>query len=355
MDLSVPVFCRVAGEKYQPVVIAMDAGHPDCALEKQALGVNHGALSAKLMEDWGLPPQMTDAARHHHDPDAAADTMTKEALDLARIMHLAYLCASVMTSKQKGEALRELRQLAARWFGRGEDEVLAIMRGISPNVDELAQIVNVDIGGDLNANDVLDLARQELVEISLNAATELSRVETRVLELEKKASIDALTGLNNRATFDATLAHEWSRRVGEELPDPLGLLMLDVDHFKKFNDSYGHQAGDDVLRAVAKALKGAVRDSDVACRYGGEEFAVVAPYASGSSLKALGERLRRAVEKLEVVAGGAPRKVTVSIGAASISVDPGARRPEELLKSADDALYRAKDGGRNRVELAEET
>jgi diguanylate cyclase (GGDEF)-like protein len=127
--------------------------------------------------------------------------------------------------------------------------------------------------------------------------------------------------------------------------------MIDVDHFKKFNDTYGHQTGDLVLRTVAKAIRGAVRETDTACRYGGEEFAVIAPYASGSALKALGERVRKHIEKAEIETEAGVRKVTASIGAAALVAETGDRPPTVLVECADKALYEAKREGRNRVAL----
>jgi diguanylate cyclase (GGDEF)-like protein len=353
MDLSVPVLARAAGERYLPVVIAMDAGHPSTRLEEEHLGGTHAGLSGKLMDEWGLPPAMVTAATYHHQPDALPPDIAPAARDLIRVMNLAHLSASVMVSPDKGEPLRDLNHLAARWFGQDEAAVERILHSLSPTVDELAEIVNVDIGGELKAAEILDLARQQLVEVSMTAVTDLRTAEKRVDELEKKAATDALTGLNNRATFDSTLEREWQRRVGEEFPDTLGLIMLDIDHFKRFNDTFGHQAGDDVLRGVAAALKSAVRDTDIVCRYGGEEFAVVAPYAAGSSLRALAERVRRSIERSEIsVVGGGPQKVTASLGVAALTTEPGERRPEDLISLADKALYEAKRNGRNRVEAA---
>jgi diguanylate cyclase (GGDEF)-like protein len=352
MDLSVPVLARAAGEKYLPVIIAMDAGHPSTRLEEEHLGGTHAGLIGKLLDEWGLPPAMVMAASYHHQPDAVPSDAPARTRDLIRIMNLAHLSASVMVSPEKGEPLRDLNHLAARWFGQDEAAVRDILQLLSPSVDELAEIVNVDIGGEMKAAEILDLARQQLVEVSMTAVTDLRTAEQKVNELEKKASTDALTGLHNRATFDTTLEREWQRRVGEEFPDPLGLIMIDIDHFKRFNDTFGHQSGDEVLRAVAAALKTAVRDTDIVCRYGGEEFGVVAPYAAGASLRALAERVRRAVERSEVELAGGMQKVTASFGVAALTTEPGERRPEDLVSLADKALYEAKRKGRNRVESA---
>jgi diguanylate cyclase (GGDEF)-like protein len=159
--------------------------------------------------------------------------------------------------------------------------------------------------------------------------------------LAKKAQIDALTGLWNRRHFDNRLEGELSlsRRSGR----PLAILMLDVDHFKSINDRFGHPMGDEVLRRIGLFLVEAVRQEDVVCRYGGEEFAIVIPNGSEGSVD-LAERLRTGIEKLHFTCNGQPLTVTVSIGLAASD------QPDEaLLEQADAALYRAKQSGRNRV------
>jgi two-component system cell cycle response regulator len=161
--------------------------------------------------------------------------------------------------------------------------------------------------------------------------------------LTQKAQIDALSGLWNRRYFDQRLEAEIS--LAKRSKRPLAILMLDLDHFKSINDRYGHPMGDEVLRRVGAQLASSVRVEDIVCRYGGEEFAIVAPNISTGALQ-LAERLRSAIEKMSFSFGGHEVKVTVSIGVASCedSLDP------TLLHQADAALYRAKQNGRNRVE-----
>ncbi len=156
------------------------------------------------------------------------------------------------------------------------------------------------------------------------------------------ADTDALTGIANRRTFEAALERELSRssRNGE----PLTLMMVDVDHFKKFNDTYGHQAGDDVLRLVAGALRSASRDFDTPARYGGEEFAVILPACSSAESIAVAERLRGEVSNVEAVA-----RVTASAGVATFPAQGVGR--DELIRLADSALYWAKEHGKNRVRV----
>lgn len=166
--------------------------------------------------------------------------------------------------------------------------------------------------------------------------------------LEQLANKDGLTGIANRRSFDRTLETEWRRAMRKA--KSLTLLMVDVDHFKGYNDTYGHQAGDECLRRVAAALADIpVRVSDQVARYGGEEFAVILPDVHLQGAVVVAERIRTAVEKLALVNRVADTGwVTVSIGVASLAADPD-HTPSQLIASADAALYAAKRQGRNRI------
>jgi diguanylate cyclase (GGDEF)-like protein/PAS domain S-box-containing protein len=159
------------------------------------------------------------------------------------------------------------------------------------------------------------------------------------------AAQDGLTGLKNRRAFEERLHEEMSRI--RRTQHPVSLLLLDIDHFKPFNDTYGHPRGDEVLRSVARILARSIRDTDIAARYGGEEFAVILPNPDAEGAARMGERLRHAVES----AAWTERGITMSVGAATapshlVSV-------ESLVDQADRALYRSKQDGRNRVTLAD--
>lgn len=183
------------------------------------------------------------------------------------------------------------------------------------------------------------------------------RVQERTLELEaanrrlaELSSTDQLTGLKNRRYLDGLLHEEFSRcfRYGR----CIALLLLDIDHFKRFNDTYGHQVGDDCLRAVAGALRLAVRHQvDQVARYGGEEFCVVLPETDAEGARVVAERIRSCVEELEFHVNGARVPVTVSVGVAAM-VPAGVEDAHLLVLNTDKALYEAKAAGRNRVWVA---
>lgn len=190
------------------------------------------------------------------------------------------------------------------------------------------------------------MAREAELRQTIRERTE--QVEEANRKLEALSYQDALTGVANRRAFDEALDREWRRGIRSKRP--LALLMMDIDCFKAFNDTYGHQSGDRCLTRVAEALSSIVhRAGDQVARYGGEEFAALLPETDRPGAAAIAERMRAAVERLQIPHKEAPGGyTTVSVGFA-IAQATDAGTPEALLAAADAALYRAKREGRNRT------
>ncbi len=167
-------------------------------------------------------------------------------------------------------------------------------------------------------------------------------------ELRFRATHDALTGLSNRGVILEELSREHARQQREA--GTFGIILADIDHFKEVNDLHGHICGDDALREIASAMKESVRPYDTVGRYGGEEFLIVVPEADADAALGVAERIRRAIETRRVP-GHVDLRVTISCGVAASG--SAAVPPQLLLRLADEALYRAKENGRNRCELAE--
>jgi diguanylate cyclase (GGDEF)-like protein len=188
--------------------------------------------------------------------------------------------------------------------------------------------------------DALDLLRTvaPYAALQLEQAMEYGR-------LHDSADRDPLTGLRNRRAFDRALEREAARL--ERYGHPIGLLAVDIDHFKQINDRFGHEAGDAILKDLARLLEAGIRDVDVAARFGGEEFVVLLPETDLAAALEVGERLRAAVESMKKEWNGEPLPVRISVGcSASPACVPD---PKLLVRSADAALYQAKREGRNRV------
>ena len=186
--------------------------------------------------------------------------------------------------------------------------------------------------------------REEL-KYRIRIGERIINLERRILEL---ANTDSLTCLLNRRAFMERMEQEMSRAQREK--KPISLILVDIDHFKNVNDTYGHQVGDLALQRFSGELTASARPYDFLGRYGGEEFVVCLPGADGLRAASVAERMRRQIENMEIMLPDDSRsiRITASFGTASISVESG-RNVDLLIKSADDALYRAKEKGRNRV------
>lgn len=279
------------------------------------IGVAYGIWSARRSE-------RSTATTHVSDPgDGAADLPV---LDTQT--------AEVVLSQLYG-----LTSDVAQGVGEHSSTVAAVSRELTNLVGEekTSQPVIQAIASLLEANARLE---DQLASASQKMQEQAKELECKLAD----ALTDPLTGIPNRRAF----SQELSRRLPEfrRLGTPLSLVMIDVDHFKKFNDTHGHQAGDEVLRGVGRVLKEMVREMDLPARFGGEEFAVILPTAVLETSKQIAERIRGAIEQACFAFEGVELRVTVSVGVTDILVgdDEG-----DLIKRADLALYAAKKAGRN--------
>ena len=197
---------------------------------------------------------------------------------------------------------------------------------------------------DLGATDFVTKP-YEIVELRARVRVALRNKRHHDL-LERRAHVDGLTGLANRLALEDRLATEWA--LHERYDNALSIFMVDLDHFKRVNDRHGHVFGDEVLRRAANLLRSSIRTTDLASRFGGEEFVVVAPYCDLKGAEKTAERYRERLSSTPIVVGDVSLHVTASIGIASVPEDC-VKSYVELLEHADRLLYEAKSNGRNQV------
>jgi diguanylate cyclase (GGDEF)-like protein len=293
----------------------------------------------------------------------------QEALDIYRLHHPDIILLDGLLPDIDGfEVARQIRAIEKHMFeveGRKLWSAIIFLTGMD-NDDDLAH--GIEAGGDDYLTKPVSLivlsakinAMRRLIEMQrTNAAItqQLNEVVQQLnqanRELQVQSTIDKLTGISNRRMFDESLQKEWRRCA--RLKMPISLAMMDVDFFKQYNDTYGHQAGDHCLQEVAKQLASSVRrPSDLAARYGGEEFALILGLTDVESACLVSNRARELISNLKIThVASATGYLTVSCGIATLIPDEHSV-VENLIKAADGALYQAKKQGRNTVICANE-
>jgi len=351
------VLTRCLPDEYEAVLVEA-GGWPSSELEERRLGFNNADVCAALLRSWELPPLIwvaVGSASYPREIESLTDARQRE---LTELLHLAQIAESVLCDQDKGERLSELHAEMERLYRVPENEVNALLVGLEAGINEAAELLSIELPPGTSHQEILEQARASMMRVSLGAAVDLAAAERRNRELEaerealvSRATTDRLTGLPNRESFDSFLEREVRARLRGDVPRALGLLLVDIDHFKQVNDTYGHAAGDEVLRMVGALMDRMTRGGDLSARYGGEEFALVVPRTNPFGLRTLGQRLREAIEAESLEFEGHRLAVTVSLGGACIA---GFESPAEglaLIKLADHHLYKAKRGGRNRVEV----
>ncbi len=211
------------------------------------------------------------------------------------------------------------------------------------NVQGLRDMMN----GLVNGNQQIESSSNTLNDLLNKATFDIKQLETRLEEAERAANTDSLTGIYNRHAFEKKISDICHNMQPET---PSSLIMIDIDHFKRFNDTYGHRVGDAVLRGVAQTFAPNIPENGFPARYGGEEFAVILPGIDLTEAMAVADKLRNTIARRELRRerdGAKMGKVTISLGVASVRSDDNAG---SLVERADKALYKAKNNGRNQVE-----
>jgi diguanylate cyclase (GGDEF)-like protein len=295
-----------------------------------------GVLEAKGEDgvDWLFAHQVV-----YTNPDGAFPLRVLITVPLSRVFEAAN---RAMIRDLLGITLATLFLLVAAWFG-SEWLMLRKFRALLGAAQRMRS-------GDLNARTGIPYGEEELGQLARAFDDMAGALQQREQRLQEQAISDPLTGLYNRRYLNEFLQRELARSSRDNAP--VAVILIDLDHFKRVNDSHGHEAGDIVLTAVGALLRDGVRGSDIACRYGGEEFALILPETGAEPAARRAEEIRIAVSALSLTHAGKPlTRVTASFG---IAVFPDhARDIDELLRAADVALYAAKGAGRNRTSIGQ--
>ena len=324
--------------------------------EDNALAVRHLTVRDQRFE--GVKRQLDEFYEHTRYWLGSADGATPLAYlqrtsfyfpDVRRVLHLPMSEKDSKSLELMGNPrtflitpiLRRGEPVGVLWL-MSLDEVFELSETEQRLIEQLSAFLGTTL---INAEMYSSLQRQRTEVSSLN-----SDLQRRIRELDRRASRDSLTGLLNYGSFEERLTLLIDAHQRDQGGSDLSLLVVDIDHFKRFNDTFGHEAGNQVLREVAHRLQSCIRDMDTAYRYGGEEFVAILPRCDVEGARVIGERIRYEISRHRPEVEGAPA-VTVSVGYAAHKAGESGK---ELFKRADQALYRAKGDGRDRVVGADE-
>jgi diguanylate cyclase (GGDEF)-like protein len=325
--------------------------------ERAEQGTDHAVRGAQLAKAFALPSELIDAVALHHDPIMPDAPLAKVAWVAERVAAVweggdvpAAQAEAARALVSIGIADRDIAEMFEKLPGLVSEGGAAFQRevGPQPGVDQLLLDVS---RGLIEMNQSYESMVRRLEKLLLEKGELTAKLELANSELTRLASTDALTGLPNKRSLEAAITRDLARADRDKTW--LSMVVVDVDHFKKFNDTYGHATGDVVLQAVAKALSRHLRAGDLAGRYGGEEFVLVLPGSNMIGARIAAERIRKALEQTVVDTEHGPLKVTASFGGAAVCGPGCGGARAELFARADAALYEAKRSGRNRVVVAE--
>lgn len=330
-------------------------------LETSQIGAAHPLVGCSVAEHWNFPANLSCPILYHHDPESYRGGDP----ELAKVIQVAYLAgvvARILYSSRPLDFAEEFRQRSGELLGLSGADVDRILENVCREMNQAAEYFELKVGQNSSVPEILQKANIELSLLNLSyeqvnrelveAKIELERLNTELLQknrfLESIAKRDGLTEVYNHRYFQETLERESNRalRTGR----PLSLIVIDLDKFKGINDSYGHQAGDFVLREACRLWSGLLRDYDLLARYGGEEFMVLLPETAADEALAVAEKLRRATDDHVFRQQKQVYAVTASFGVATWLQENEAMTRDLLIQQADEAMYEAKRHGRNRVE-----
>lgn len=331
--------------------------------ENAIFGFDHQEIGAAILEHWSFPDQIFHPIRFHHQFADAPISVREESL----LLGLADKVSSAYHGCNTIDRVNELHRAFHRHKNINDEEITAFIDQVGEQSIEMLSSFDIEAGSMKPYSQLLQEANDELGKLNLSYEQlildlkQAKKKSDKLTEELKKANDqlrllalrDGLTTLYNHTYFQDALLTEISK--SRRYKRILSLIILDIDHFKAVNDTYGHIIGDRTLKRVATEIKKSIRNADIAARYGGEEFAVILPETGTDGAMLMAERLRKSIEELRMSnEGGIDFGITVSAGVATY--DPhknNAISTVELIKDADRGLYRSKNNGRNRVSVSE--
>lgn len=361
-NLGELILAKIFPVEYDKVIASVeDNQHDLLAAEEAVFGINHTIVGTEIAKNWGFPSILVEPILYHHNP-ASYGGKNPDIQTTVSTVYLSDLLVNILFSEKPEKYHQQFRIEATKLLRLNSEEIETILDKVHIKFKEAGTYFNLKIKSTKSVQEILQEANIKLSLINLdydqmNKQLVLAKIHlenlTRELEnknqiLDNLANLDGLTGAYNHRYFQNTLDQEISRCMRNG--STISILLLDIDHFKTFNDTYGHQVGDFVLSEFTSTLQGHVREYDIVARYGGEEFIIILPETNIDEAMNVAEKLRKAIESAHFDDTRETYNVTASVGVsnATPSTEDDFTK-DRFINHADQALYEAKEKGRNKV------
>jgi diguanylate cyclase (GGDEF)-like protein len=313
--------------------------------ENQVFGCNHMDIGALLTQSWGLPETFHIPIQHHHEVKSLPESCNNDIRTRTTILHLSSLYVELLNSGNMVRELGNITQFIKRYGLENSIDAVGIGKDLIHQTKDISSVFDLQFSDQNELESLLESAKQELLNISMQMVSDIIQKNKELETLRKQVNRDEMTQLHNYKAFCEALNQEIKRAT--RYKNDLSLILADIDSFKSINDCFGHPAGDQVLKVVARTLQNALRDCDFVSRYGGEEFAIILPETKLNAALLVAERLGEKIRALETSYDSQSIRVTISCGVAAFRNFPPMSL-NDLVESADKALYSAKKQGRDR-------
>ncbi len=363
-NLGELIFARTFHKEYDELLVNIEENQHDLiSAEETVFGETHCYIGYQVAKTWGFPDILALPILFHHDP-SYYDGSNKHILNTIKAVHLSDLLINIIYSDKPDQYHKQFSKEAKKLLGLQPEDIDDIFAGVHHQVKKAGDYFGLKIKEPRPIQEILqeanirlsllnldyDQMNKELIDakIALENLTKELREKNKILD--NLANIDGLTEVYNHRYMQHTLDQEISRAMRND--GMIGFILCDIDHFKKFNDSYGHQAGDTILKEFCTILQSNLRKYDTLARYGGEEFAIILPETNEEDALAVAEKLRQVIDSAEFEESHERHHVTASFGVSVCKpsiVDDFSKN--SFISEADEALYLAKKEGRNCVRL----
>ena len=346
-DIGELIIALSLPQQYEQVLLeASHSGKDIVEIEQQIIGADHAFIGYEVTKSWGFPAQLLTPIQYHHCPEGYKGSDKNLRLTVG-VSYLSGIITRILFSNNPQKYHQKFLSESKAMLNFNEEIIDKILKHVVSETTQTASFFGFHTKNSKSIEEILQEANVALSAINLAYDQRNRELEEKGKHLEKLAHLDSLTELYNHGYFQSFLEKEMNLAIRKKAT--LSLIMADVDSFKYFNDTYGHQAGDFILKELSRLMRKALRDYDMLARYGGEEFAIVLVETTGQEAQIVAEKLREQIALHTFIDNNKKYTITVSFGVAEMKPVVDTFTKKDFIGFADKALFQSKEKGGNRV------